>query len=398
MVFGYEGVSVLAFTLVAVGAFLCCAVAVGAGIGGGALYMPLYVFLTQDAHKAVPLSKVTTNAVAWSAFIFNVFQEHPTRGGPMIDYDVTTILEPLTLVGTIVGVVLNVYLSSAQIVVALVLVLVPTAITTLKKGFELRRKEQEAPEARDAPLVAGGQEARPEEKTRFPPVKIFSLLGNFAVHATLLLLAGGPTSIVCGNSFQRSMLVLLGTFHLAFTLLWRGSILKHAGPNRDTAGYQLDSATTLTKPLLSFVAGVCAGGLGIAAGLIMGPIMLQWGMLPQAAAATGIFTVLFTSTSTILQYTILKRVALVPSVVVWIIGFAGGLVGSFIVKKLMSRFGKQWMISVFLGILIVVSCLFMSSISVASMAGLLPDTPQEPICGVHNTSFQTTEWFIGDPW
>jgi len=314
----------------------------------------------------------------------------------MIDYDVCLILEPLTLVGTSLGVAMNVYLTSAEIVVALVLVLAPTAYKTLSKGFDERRKDQQQDKALVDTAQAQAEEAPPDAKPLFPCAEIFSLLGNFAVHAALLFLAGGPTSIACGTLFQRSMLALLGLFHVVFSLFWRRRILKRYGGSSNSGGYTLDRTTTLLKPLLSCFAGVCAGGLGIAAGLVMGPIMLAWGLLPQASAATAIFTVLFTSSSTVLQYGILRRVAPFPSFIVWLVGFLGGLVGSIVVKRLMkTRGGKQWMIAVFLGILIVASGLFMLSISLATMAGLVPDAPQDgPICQVHNTSYPTTEWLV----
>lgn len=42
-------------------AWMLCALAVGGGVGGGALYMPIYVQFFQDAHVAVPMAKITTN-------------------------------------------------------------------------------------------------------------------------------------------------------------------------------------------------------------------------------------------------------------------------------------------------------------------------------------------------
>lgn len=405
MVFGLTDVTLLAFGIAAFGAFLCCAVSVGAGIGGGALYMPIYVFLTGDAHIAVPLSKVTTNGVAWSAFLFNLWLEHPERGGPLIDYDVVLILEPLCLVGTVIGVALNVHTTTAEILVALVLILVPTAWKTLQKGWEQKKKEeagrgragsieleavesnqgaglaQQAAQEAAAPLTEAQRAASQELNPQIPTGKLTSLVVNWGVHGALLVIAGGPTSIACGNTFQRSILGLLVLWHCVFTLVWRRRALdQHAAVAAATGvagNYSLDSRTTLTYPLLSCFAGMCAGGLGIAAGLIMGPILLTWGLLPQASTATAIFTVLFTSSSTILQFIILGRLALGPSIVVWLIGFLGGLAGSKIVSLIMKRFGRQWMISVGLGYLIILSGLFMMSISVASLLGWIPNTGED---------------------
>merc|ERR1712039_489689 len=120
-----------------------------------------------------------------------------------------------------------------------------------------------------------------QEFAQFPKLKILSLLGNFLIHATLLSLAGGPTSIACGSIVQRSLLGLLALFHIGFTLFWRKRVLAGNAARELAVGitgeYRLDEKTTLYYPLLSCFAGMCAGGLGIAAGIVMGPIMLMWG-------------------------------------------------------------------------------------------------------------------------
>ena len=54
--------------------------------------------------------------------------------------------------------------------------------------------------------------------------------------------------------------------------------------------------------MVSACAGVLAGLLGIGGGLVKGPLLLELGMRPQAAAATSGFMVLFTASSTTLQF------------------------------------------------------------------------------------------------
>ena len=55
--------------------------------------MPIYVTVLKDAHLAVPLSKVTTNGVAWSAFFYNVRARHPDNPNrPLINYDVALLV------------------------------------------------------------------------------------------------------------------------------------------------------------------------------------------------------------------------------------------------------------------------------------------------------------------
>lgn len=398
------GISPAAFAGTAATAFFFCAISVGGGIGGGALYMPIYVFVTKDAHIAVPLSKVTTNGVGWSAFLFNFWLKHPNNGGPLIDYDVALVLEPLTLVGTILGVVLNMYSTTAEVLIMLVCVLFPTAWKTMSKGceqYELDDEDEESeseeeedehlledhhakelalPPSASASLEELSEEAREmieEDRRQYPCVKILLMLFVFAVHAGTLISVGGPKAIICGETWQRLVILALAIFHCTFTLCWRRHMLDRQSEREELElpssflSYSIDARSTVVYPLISGFAGVCAGGLGIAGGLIKGPLMVNWGLAPQASTATAIFMILFTSSSTILQFWILGRLNVGQAVCFWCIGFSGGLVGSKIVAELMKRCGRQWQITVGLAILIIASGLSMSFVSVLRLTGVI---------------------------
>jgi len=400
----------LACTVISV--WLLCAISVGGGIGGGALYLPIFLLLTRDAHLAVPLGKITTNGVAWSAFIFNVSQRHPQHRGPLIDYDVALILEPMTLLGTIMGVILNLYATTTEILVLLVVVLSPTAYQTLSKGCAQRSKdpasgncvevsgdcvqdsvskdEIELTQKFDAhaSLSKSGGDFRVmphTDEVQIPVCKLMVLIVNWSIHAALISSVGGTKAIICGKALNKVLCALLALVHLAFTVFWRHILLQsHSRHNQRNHGatctYRIDSRTTAMYPALSCFAGVCAGGLGIAGGLIKGPLMLNWGLAPQASTATAIFMILFTSSSTILQFSLLGRLRLWPSVIFWTVGFAGGLAGSKVVAELMRRHGKPWMITISLGLLIVASALGMSVATSLRLLGVVKDEPHSGLC------------------
>lgn len=60
-------------------------------------------------------------------------------------------------------------------------------------------------------------------------------------------------------------------------------------------------------PLYSFISGVMAGLLGIGGGLILGPLLLELGLHPMVSTATSNFLVLFTSSSTSIQFILLVK-------------------------------------------------------------------------------------------
>jgi len=62
-------------------------IAAGGGIGGGALFVPLYILLGGFAtSRAVALSNLTVLGGAIANFLINVFRRHPHINRPIIDW------------------------------------------------------------------------------------------------------------------------------------------------------------------------------------------------------------------------------------------------------------------------------------------------------------------------
>lgn len=60
-------------------------------------------------------------------------------------------------------------------------------------------------------------------------------------------------------------------------------------------------------PMFALISGLMAGLLGIGGGLIIGPLLLDLGLHPIISTATSNFMVLFTASSTSIQFIILVR-------------------------------------------------------------------------------------------
>ena len=73
---------------------------------------------------------------------------------------------------------------------------------------------------------------------------------------------------------------------------------KAAGVKSDRGDLKWESRSCTLYPAICFGCGIAAGALGIAAGMVLSPILLELGMIPAVAAATSGFTVLFTSSCT----------------------------------------------------------------------------------------------------
>jgi uncharacterized membrane protein YfcA len=410
--------------------FAICAVAVTGGVGGGALYMPLYVYWFGTAQLAVPIAKVSTNGVAWSAFVFNMFQRHPKRNQPLIDYDCSMLLEPLTLTGTIGGVLLNVVLKSWQVIMLLVVILGITGWTTLMKGIqqykeevaklsgnkeaEMELEEESELEEQKAPFVSSNgpglddvaedeeyyddEDVDPEKAEaiaawdeydgrQWPLEKLFAIIGCWCANAFVLANVGppgakGPLALVCGTYQDIAMIGAATLVQIGVTLLWRVVMLNRQVV-KDSIGIEFeiryDRWTTIIYPIGSCFAGVCAGSLGIAGGLIKGPLMVQWGLTPSVATGTAIFMVMFTSSSTIFQFWLTDRVDLPgykadgefhwgAAYAYWITGFLGGLVGAKVLVDLMKKSGRQSYVTILLAAIVLGSMVTMTGVQVYNIA------------------------------
>jgi uncharacterized membrane protein YfcA len=129
--------------LLSVFMFCSAALASGGGTGGGGLYVPILMIVGLFLPKeAIPLSKAT----AFGGAIANVIQltkeKHPASpASPLIDYRVCAAMEPMTLLGSILGVLLNVALPNWLILVLLTLLLTLTAYLSFKKGIAVWKTE-----------------------------------------------------------------------------------------------------------------------------------------------------------------------------------------------------------------------------------------------------------------
>lgn len=79
-----------------------------------------------------------------------------------------------------------------------------------------------------------------------------------------------------------------------------------------------------------------AGLLGIGGGLILGPLLLELGLHPVVSTATSNFLVLFTSSSTSIQFILLGMMNKDFGIACTIASSFGSLVGTFLIQKLLS--------------------------------------------------------------
>ena len=124
-----------------VGAFI----AAGGGLGGGGIFVPVFILLLDfDAKSAAALSQATIAGGSIVNLVMNFREYHPNENRshrPLTDFNTILILEPMLLGGTVFGVLLNEILPDPIILVCLILVLTIALYRMIKKGRAQWRAE-----------------------------------------------------------------------------------------------------------------------------------------------------------------------------------------------------------------------------------------------------------------
>ncbi|ETP03064.1 hypothetical protein F441_19950 [Phytophthora nicotianae CJ01A1] len=126
----------------------------------------------------------------------------------------------------------------------------------------------------------------------------------------------------------------------------------------------------LMFPAVCTTAGVAAGLLGIGGGMVKGPIMLEAGVLPAVQSATASFMILFTASSTTLQFAINGQFPgeLQFDYMAWFafVGFVGGFCGLKCVGYFVKKYKRESIMVYMLATTIGLSALAMGFIGLRS--------------------------------
>jgi hypothetical protein len=123
--------------------FFTIVLAAPAGVGGGGILVPMYLAVGHfSPHYGIPLSKATILGGAITNNYFNLQRRHPVANRPLVDYTTSMILEPVLLLGTIIGVFFNAVSPGWAITVLLVITLCFTTWRTGMKAYETYLKEE----------------------------------------------------------------------------------------------------------------------------------------------------------------------------------------------------------------------------------------------------------------
>jgi len=125
--------------------FIAGALAAGGGIGGGGLMVPLFIVVGQfDPKTAIPLSAATIFGGSLANLAFFLRRKHPlAKHRPVIDFNLATVMECTTILGTLIGVLLHHIFPNWLIVALLIVLLGVTAYRTFQNAAKKLKQEND---------------------------------------------------------------------------------------------------------------------------------------------------------------------------------------------------------------------------------------------------------------
>lgn len=121
-----------------------------AGIGGGGVAIPLaQLFFYLDLKSAIAVSSFSIMISTLARFFWNFNERHPEKDVTSIDYGLTNVMMPLTMVGSLIGSYILIAFPELIITIILTVLLFVLTIESGRKFVDIYRKESEALAAKE---------------------------------------------------------------------------------------------------------------------------------------------------------------------------------------------------------------------------------------------------------
>jgi uncharacterized membrane protein YfcA len=394
--------------------------AAGAGLGGGALLVAVYLLVLRAPHAMVAgLANSTILGGAVANIVFNLGARHPLANRPMIDWNLIMLMEPATMLGAIVGSFAHQVVNARVSTVLLVALLAVVSARTFLKAWSLWQDSAAGADERpptDAEasggkgtgdggtgdgdygaLLSGSdtgsrdgsetgsrtgsedgqallpakeaarrlQAIRATEARLFPPTPL-SVVASLSL--AMLSLDASKLGVACGSALYWSLTLVAVPVALGVSVWARAWLLRD---NRSKARVNYKFArgdvrwttrTSVLFPVVCSVAGLAAGMFGVGGGIVKSPLMLEMGLLPDVVAATSATMILFTSAVCVSSNIVYGAIAFDYAALLFALGFVGTFAGRLLLRNVGNRRLKNVVITFAVGVVIALSaaCIFAS--------------------------------------
>lgn len=367
--------------------FLGSACGTVGGVGGGGIFVPmLTLVLGFDTKSAAAISKCMIMGASTSSVWYNLRVPHPCREVPILDYDLALLFQPMLMLGITLGVSLSVVFPYWLITVLIIILFMGTSGRSFFKAIEMWKEETILKKSmKEVPVNSRGELVidtvyeplvPKKEKTAFEIFKfnlnLKRILVLFIVWFVFLLLQVFKNDLVaCTPLYWVLNLVqfpvALAVFGYECVKLYKESKKRRLEGNPESiceADIQWTATNLIFCALCGILGGTVGGLLGSGGGFILGPLLLEIGVIPQVASATATFVMMFSSSLSVVEFYLLKRFPIPYALYLMSVSILAGFWGQCFIRKLIAILKRASIIVFILSGVIFASALTMGVIGI----------------------------------
>uniref|UniRef100_A0A5B6Z9J0 Sulfite exporter TauE/SafE family protein 4 n=1 Tax=Davidia involucrata TaxID=16924 RepID=A0A5B6Z9J0_DAVIN len=370
--------------------FLGSAFGTVGGVGGGGIFVPMLTLIVGfDTKSAAALSKCMIMGASASSVWYNLRVPHPCREVPIIDYDLALLFQPMLMLGITIGVSLSVVFPYWLITVLIIILFLGTSSRAIFKAIEMWKEEtilkKKIARQQDTTVNSRGEllidtEYEPlvpkEEKTGMQillcNLRWKRILVLVLVWVSFLLLQVLKNDVVVCSAWYwvlncLQFPVAIGVFAYECVKLYKESKKRRSTGNTESVCEANIEWTPLNLAFCSFcgiLGGTVGGLLGSGGGFILGPLLLEIGVIPQVASATATFVMMFSSSLSVVEFYLLKRFPIPYALYLIAVSVLAGFWGQFLIRKLITFLRRASIIVFILSAVIFASALTMGVIGI----------------------------------
>ncbi|OUZ99965.1 Transmembrane protein TauE like [Macleaya cordata] len=334
------------------------------GVGGGGIYVPMLTLVIGfDAKTSVPISKCMIMGAAVSTVYYNIKRRHPTLDMPIIDYNLTLLIQPMLMLGISIGVILSEILANWMVTILLIVLFLGTSSMSFFKGVETWKKETILKKVTN-PYILSFSVVPILENVYWKELGLLI----FVWVAFLVLQIFKNNRATCSTSYwvlsSMQIPVSVGvTLYEAIGLYKGMKVIASMGE----AGTNWKIHQLIFYSFVGVLAGVVGGLLGMGGGFILGPLFLELGIPPQVSSATATFAMTFSSSMSVIEYYLLKRFPVPYALYFLAVATLAALVGQHVVRKMILILGRASLIIFILALTIFLSAILLGGVGIADM-------------------------------
>ncbi|XP_010527869.1 PREDICTED: uncharacterized protein LOC104805133 [Tarenaya hassleriana] len=370
--------------------FLGSACGTVGGVGGGGIFVPMLTLIIGfDTKSAAAISKCMIMGASISSVWYNLRVPHPTKEVPILDYDLALLFQPMLLLGITLGVSLSVVFPYWLITVLIIVLFIGTSSRSFFKGVEMWKEEtilNNEMAKQQVSLVNSHGELLID--TEYEPLipkneksKLEILCSNLRWKGLLVLvltwLAFLIIQVIKNETKACSTLywvlvclqvpIAIGMTGIEAVKLFREHERRISSGNTEAICEASIDWTPLNLAFCAFcgiVGGTVGGLLGSGGGFVLGPLLLEIGVIPQVASATATFVMMYSSSLSVVEFYLLKRFPMPYALYLTTVSILAGFWGQSFIRKLVTILRRASIIVFVLSGVIFASALIMGVVGV----------------------------------